>query len=233
MNNKFKVGKQCAKVAKKANQVLGLIYRTFTCKSKKIITQLYKSLVRPHMDYCSPVWRPYLQKDINMLEKVQRRATRMVEGYRGLDYFSRLKGMKLTTLETRRLRADLLEVFKIVNGLEGLSEEYFFEKRQMGRGACGTRRNAHSFFKKRFRLDAAKYSFSNRVVNEWNGLPNSVIQAKSVNAFKGKLDGLFETCQGIEISRLCFFPLFVSPAGGTGAGGQGIQGIQGIQAALC
>ena len=47
INDKFKVGKQCAKVSKKANQVLGLIYRTFTCKSKKIVTQLYKSLVRP------------------------------------------------------------------------------------------------------------------------------------------------------------------------------------------
>ncbi len=198
MNNRFKVDKQCAKVAKKANQILGLIYRTFTCKSKKIMTQLYKSLVRPHMDYCSPAWRPYLKKDINMLEKVQKRATRMVEGYRGLDYYSRLKGMKLTTLETRRLRADLLEVFKIVNGLEGLKEEYFFEKRQMGRGACVTRSNAHSFFKKRFRLDVVKYSFSNRVVNDWNGLPNSVIQAKSVNAFKGKLDGFLKHVRGLK-----------------------------------
>jgi hypothetical protein len=52
-------------------------------------------------------------------------------------------------------------------------------------GACGTRRNAYSFFKKRFRLDVAKYSFSNRVVNDWNGLQNNVIQAESVNAFKG------------------------------------------------
>ena len=112
--------------------------------------------IRPHLDYCSPIWHQHLQRDINILEKVQRQATRMVEGYHGLDYFSRLKGMKLTTLETRRLRADLLEVFKIVNGLEGLSEEYFFEKRHINGGAGGTRRNSHSFFKKRFRLDSAK-----------------------------------------------------------------------------
>ena len=118
--NTFSVGKQCAKVAKRANQILGLIYRTFECKSHKIVSQLYKSLVRPHLDYCSPVWRPHLQKDINLLERVQRRVTRMVEGYRELDYFSRLKGLKLTTLETRRLRADMLDVFKIVKGFEGL-----------------------------------------------------------------------------------------------------------------
>ena len=75
------------------------------------MTKLYKSLVRPDLDYCSSVWRPCLQKDINLLEKVQKRA-RMVEGFRGMDYLSRLKGMRLTPLETRRLRADLIEVFK-------------------------------------------------------------------------------------------------------------------------
>ena len=72
------------------------------------MTKLYKSLVRPHLDYCSSVWRPHLQKDINLLENVQKRATRMVEGFKGMDYLSRLKGMRLTTLETRRLRADLI-----------------------------------------------------------------------------------------------------------------------------
>ena len=197
-SNKFKADKHCAKVTKKANQVLGLIYRTFTCKSKRIITQLYKSLVRPHLDYCSPVWRPHLQKDINMLEKVQRRATRMVEGYRGVDYLCRLKGMRLTSLETRRLRADLLEVYKIVNGLEGLSEKDFFEGRRSREGACGTRSNSHSFLKKRCRVDLVKYSFANRVVNEWNRLPNSVIEARGINAFKGKLDSYLRNVRGLK-----------------------------------
>ena len=82
-------------------------------------------MVRPHLDYCSSVRCPHLQKDINLLEKVQKRATRMVEGFRGMDYLSRLKGMMLTTLEARRLRADLIEVFKIVKGFEGLREGDF------------------------------------------------------------------------------------------------------------
>ena len=98
------------------------------------------------------------------------RVTRMAEGNRGVHNFSRLKGMKLTTLETRRLRADLLEVYKIVNGLQGLSEEYFFERRKIRDGACGTRENSHSFFKKGV---VAKFSFANRVLHEWNRLPNS------------------------------------------------------------
>ena len=64
---------------------------------------LYKSLVRPHLDYCIQVWRPYLQKDIDILEKVQRRATRMVEGFKGLSHEERLKRLHLTTLEKEEL----------------------------------------------------------------------------------------------------------------------------------
>ena len=70
--------------------------------------QLYKSLVRPHLDYCIQVWRPHLQKDKEAIEKVQRRATRMILECRGMSYENRLKKVGLTTLETRRQRADML-----------------------------------------------------------------------------------------------------------------------------
>ena len=122
----FKVGRQCAEAAKKGNRILGMINRTFSCKSKGIVKQLYKSLVRPHLDSCVQVWRPHSKKDIEVLEKVQRRATRMVDGYRGMEYEERLKRIGLTTLEMRRERADLLEVFKILKGMEGLDREHFF-----------------------------------------------------------------------------------------------------------
>ena len=100
--------------------------------------QLYKSLVRPHLDYCIQAWRPHLVKDIERLEKVQRRATKMISECKGMEYYERLKRLKLTTLETRRLRADLIEVYKIMNGLEGIEEETFFERRQgITRGHTG------------------------------------------------------------------------------------------------
>ena len=199
MNSMFKFDKQCAKVAKKANQVLGLIYRTFSCKNKSIMIQLYKSLVRPHLDYCCQAWRPHLQKDINLLERVQKRATRMIEECKGMNCEDRLKKVRLTTLETRRIRADLLEVYKIVNKLEGIDEEYLFERR-LGKqnDGCVTRENSCKFFKNRFRLDTGKYSFANRVVDEWNQLPDSVIQATSVNAFKGKLDCFLGNTRGLK-----------------------------------
>ena len=65
------------------NKILGMISRTFTLMSKDVILQLYKSLVRPHLDYCVQAWRPHLQKDIKLLEGVQHRATKMKEGLIG------------------------------------------------------------------------------------------------------------------------------------------------------
>ena len=87
--------------------------------------RLYKSLVRPNLEYCIQAWRPHLVEDIEMLEKVQRRATRMMVGNRDMTYERRLKFVGLTTLETRRERADLLEVYKILNELEGVNEKDF------------------------------------------------------------------------------------------------------------
>jgi len=127
MDSTFKVGNQCGKAAKKANSILGMISRTFTCRNKKIITGLYKSLVRPHLDYCVQVWRPHLEKDKELLEKVQRRMTRMVQECKGFDYEKRLRIVNLTTLETRRQRADLLEVYKIIRGLEAGNVDALFK----------------------------------------------------------------------------------------------------------
>ena len=128
VSKNFKVSGQCIKAASKGNQILGLINRTITCKNKKVILNLYKSLVRPHIEYCIQAWRPHLVKDIAVLEKVQRRATRMIIECKGKTYEERLKLVGLTTLENRRLRADLIEVFKILKGHEGLDEMAFFKR---------------------------------------------------------------------------------------------------------
>jgi ribonucleases P/MRP protein subunit RPP40 len=173
--------------------VLGMIYRSFTCKSKHIIMKLYKSLVRPHLDYCSQVWRPHLRKDIDLLERVQKRATRMIDGYKDISYEERLRMVGLTTLERRMWRADMLEVFKIINGMEGLKMEDFFKKHE---GI--TRGHTFKLYKKRVNLDVAKFNFSNRVCNDWNQLPDDVVAADSVNAFKGRLDDYIRKRGGLN-----------------------------------
>ena len=74
----MKVSEQCRIAASKDNQILGLIRRNITYKEKGLIVPLYKAIVRPHLEYCIQAWRPYLRKDIDMLEKVQRRATELI-----------------------------------------------------------------------------------------------------------------------------------------------------------
>ena len=127
MNANMKVSEQCRIAASKANQVLGMIRRNITYKDKSLIVPLYKAIVRPHLEYCIQAWSPYLRKDIDMLEKIQRRATKLIPGLRDLRYEERLKECGLTTLETRRLRGDQIEVFKILNGYENIDSNIFFE----------------------------------------------------------------------------------------------------------
>ena len=122
----LKASKPCVKAAATANRVLRMISRTIYNKSIDILRPLYKSLVRPHLEYCVQAWRPHYQKDIELLERVQRRATRMIEGYKTIPYEERLLLLGLTTLETRRLRGDLIETFKIVGGFSRLNKLDFF-----------------------------------------------------------------------------------------------------------
>ena len=122
----WKVSEQCGIAARKGNQLLGMIKRNITYREKNLIIPLYKSIVRPHLEYCIQAWRPRLKKDIDKLERVQRRATKLIPELRILSYEDRVQQCKLTTLETRRIRGDQIEVFKITHGIEGLNSGMFF-----------------------------------------------------------------------------------------------------------
>jgi len=160
-----------------------MIWKTFEGKTKDIILKLHKSLVRPHLDYCCQAWKPHLVKDIILIEKVQRRATKIIWECKRKSYRERLKILHLTTLETRMLRSDLLVVLKIFNGIEKVDETDFFE-----RSNRQSRGHALKLFKHRVNLDVAKFSFCNRVVIEWNMLPENIAMSKSVNEINGKID---------------------------------------------
>ena len=127
MQNDLKCNKQCIYAVNKANRTLGMIKRTFSNFDSEVVLQLYKALVRPHLEYCIQVWRPYLKKDIELLEKVQRRATKLVPTLRNKSYEERNKCLGLTILETRRLRGDLIEVFKIFKRNDNIDREKFFK----------------------------------------------------------------------------------------------------------
>ena len=179
----MKVSEQCGIAASKGNQILGLIRRTIMYKEKQLIVLLYKAIVRPHLEYCIQAWRLYHKKDIDKLERIQRRATKMIQELRDLSYESRLLQCGLTTLKTMRLRGDQIEVFKIVNGYEDVDRNMFFKLKEGSR----TRGHKAALVKEQCRLDMKNYSFSQRVINEWNKLPNDCVNASSVNMFKNRI----------------------------------------------
>ena len=112
----MKVSEQCGVAASKGNQILGLIRRTITYK-KKLILPLDKEIVI----YCIQAWRPYRKKYIDTLERIQRRATKIIPELRDLSYEEHLKECGLTTLEKGRLRGDQTEVFKLLSGYENIT----------------------------------------------------------------------------------------------------------------
>jgi len=107
--NDLKPSRQCAAAAAKASSFLGLIKMNFRKMSLVHFNLLYKTYIRPHLEYCVQAWSPHLAKDIACLESVQRRATKLVPGLRKKSYEERLKLLSLTTLEKRRIKGDLIE----------------------------------------------------------------------------------------------------------------------------
>ena len=100
---------------KKARSVAGMIIRNITLKSTDIMVPLYKALVRPILEYANSVWAPYLRKDIDEVENVQRHFTKVILGMQELSYEERLCRLRLPSLVYRRIRGDLIEVYKIIH----------------------------------------------------------------------------------------------------------------------
>ena len=183
INTSMKFNKQCAESVKKANRVIGIIKRNFMNFDRSVIIKLYKSLVRPHLDYAIPVWRPYLKKDITLLENVQRRMTKLIPNLRHKTYEERLKELKLMTLEQRHIRQDLLTFYNIINknmniNIEGIVEII---------GSQKTRGNSFKIRPKHARLEIRKNTFFERIWKTWNELPEEVVSAKTINKFKEEL----------------------------------------------
>ena len=184
IDNKLKFDSHINNKIDKANNILGAIRRSFSYLDKTILLRLFTSLVRPQIEYANSVWNPHLRKHIDSIENIQRRATKMVPELKELPYTERLKSLKLPTLAYRRLRGDMIETFKILNKCYDQQVANFLPLHPNKR----TRGHSQKLFKRRPRLDVRKYSFSYRIVDAWNSLPEKVISAPSVNSFERRLD---------------------------------------------
>ena len=189
-----------SKKAAIAKRNLGLIFRSFTYIDKAMFLNLYKSLVRPHLEYATLVWSPMYKKDSITLENVQRRATRLVNSLSIRTYEDRLKILGHPTLEYRRLRADVIQVYKILNQIDQVDIDKSFNMSELS-----TRGNSLKIFKPRSRLKVRSSVLSNRVVDVWNSLPNSVVTAPSLNSFKSRLNKHWHGHE-LKFNASCYIP---------------------------
>ena len=131
---------------------------------------LYKSLVRPHLEYGNVVWGPFFKEDIKLVEKVQRRATKMVHELKELPYDERLRALRLLSLQHRRRRDDMIFAYKIITDKVDMDKEDFFRASKLI-----TRGHRYKIFKEHGKKLPRIQTFSHRIVNDWNSLPSEVV----------------------------------------------------------
>ena len=164
--------------------MIAVIKKSFTKFTKQVFLNIYKCLIRPHLELAKLIWHRRLIKHQKILENVQRRATRLVNGMKYLSHYERLKELNLSSLEYKRKRGNLIEMCKICYG--------FYDKnataRLFERNDKDSRGNACKVVVRKANLETRKKFFTIRAALDWNNRPQETVQSKTIDEFKWKLD---------------------------------------------
>jgi hypothetical protein len=179
----LKFSKHIETQVNKANKLLGMIRRTFEYLDAPTVKKLFTSLVRPHLEFMNIAWTPQLVRDQDLLEQVQRRATRLIPGFKEYDYEQRLRLLNLPSLAFRRLRGDMIDTYKFTHGIY-TSQPIL----QAAPESSITRGHKFKLLKVRSKTKIRANFYSNRITESWNNLSDHIVNAPSVNAFKNRLD---------------------------------------------
>jgi len=184
VDEKLDMSQQCVLAAQKDSCILGCIKSSVGSGSREVALPLCSTLVRPHLESYIQLWSPQHKKDMDLLERVQRRAMKMIRGLEHLSCEDRLRQLGWFGLEKRRLQGDLLAAFQYLKGACRKDGGNLFRKTCCDR----TRNNGFKLREGRFKLDIRKKFFTMRVVKHWNRLPREAVEVTFLETFKARLD---------------------------------------------
>ena len=192
IDDSLKFHLQTAAATKKANQILGVIKKSYQTRDTFTMATLYKSMVRHHLEYGNLIWGPFYAGDKKSVESVQRRATKLIPQLREKPYEERLQALDLPSLEYRRNRGDMIQCFKIFNGLVRMKVDDLFTLVPPAATRSSTFGHHLRILRGKATNRTRTNAFSQRVIKNWNDLPKNVVEATSLNDFKNKLDECWE-----------------------------------------
>lgn len=193
VDNELTFDRHITEKVKKANSTFASLRRSFQFMNVKTFIPVYKSLVRSHLDYASSIYSPHLMRHVEEIESVQRRSTKQIPGLKNMSYSERLRLLKLPTLGYRRIRGDMIELYKCTSGIYDKSVVDFLNPWNEQSVRTSSRTHGKKIFPQLAKNIVRRNVFSVRSTNIWNSLPEDIVTANNLNTFKNRLDRYWDS----------------------------------------